>query len=91
MLLQRILVVSRCQHYMSGMFSIVVYQNLVRRYGRKMYEQDLGRDRSFQQYSLDHEGIKRARRGTLVFFIVCAGFVFACTWSTLGQTLLNSN
>ena len=91
MLLQRILAGLALSAFMSGMFSIVVYQNLVRRYGRKMYEQDLGRDRSLQQYSLDHEGVKRARRGTLVFFIVCAGFVFACTWSTLGQTLLNSN
>jgi hypothetical protein len=90
MLWQRILVGIAMSVFMSGMFSIVVYQDLVRRYGRKMYEQDLGRGHSLQHYSLDQEGVKRARRNTLIFFIVCAALIFACTWSTLGQVIADS-
>src|SRR3972149_5489400 len=55
-----------------GPVSFVIYQDLIRRYGKHLYDQPLGRGVSFQHYALDPAARKRARRGALVFFLVAA-------------------
>ena len=65
---------------LTGPLSFVIYQDLLRRYGKHLYDQPLGRGVSFQHYAVDPAARRRARIGALIFFLVTAPLCF-CLWS----------
>jgi hypothetical protein len=64
---------------LTGPFTFVVYQDLIRRYGKHLYDQPIGRGMSFQHFALDPSARRRARKGALIFFLIAAPLCF-CFW-----------
>jgi hypothetical protein len=64
---------------LTGPAAFVVHQDLIRRFGKHLYDQPLGRGVSFQHYAVDAQARRRARIRALVFFLIAAPLCF-CLW-----------
>jgi hypothetical protein len=64
---------------LTGPIAFVVHQDLVRRFGKHLSDRPLGRGVSIQHYAVDSRARRRARIGTLIFFLIAAPLCF-CLW-----------
>ncbi|HEY45408.1 MAG: hypothetical protein AMJ88_12855 [Anaerolineae bacterium SM23_ 63] len=66
--------------FMSGMISLFIRNEWVKKAGKHMYDQSLTRGYSFGHYSLDQETHQRINRGTLVFFVLLTVILIVVFW-----------
>ena len=69
--------------FISGMISLFIRNEWVKRAGKHMYDQPLSQRYTFGHYSLDEETVQRINRGTLIFFVVLAAILIVVFWNLI--------
>lgn len=77
---QDILTFALISIFISGMISLFIRNEWVKRAGKHMYDQPLTRGYTFEHYSLDQGTQQRINRGTLVFFVLLTVILIAVFW-----------